>query len=258
LKQPVGTGFFISHSYPERSDGQYVFLVTAKHVLYDQEGKRFPKMFLRMNHAKTNLSHDFDLLQNNRWFFHPTDETVDLAVQPLLPREAKFKWIPSSMWVTNQLIKEKRISIGDEVFYTGLLPRHSGVKRIMPITRFGRLALVPDEKTFDGRNLHFIDADNIPGHSGSPVFLWATPARSANQLIAGPRIFALYGVVSSVVEYTTAIKFAKQSAKTKTVPVDFRSGGVTGVTPVEYLWTIINGADLRAAIGLGQSKDRNK
>ncbi len=65
----------------------------------------------------------------------------------------------------------------------------------------GRIGLGTDERSVDGRFLHFLDAANMGGHSGAPVFLWATPEREQGILALSPCIFALYGVVSNILEY---------------------------------------------------------
>ena len=248
----IGTGFFIKHTYAENPNRQYVFFITAKHVILNKEGKILNKIYLRMNDVETNHAKDFDLVNTRPWFFHP-DKSVDIAVH--IPTAAKpdILAIKSEDFCSEELIKNKAIGIGDDVFYIGLLPYYSGNKKIYPITRFGRLALTTDEKTGDGQHLHFLDADNMPGHSGSPVFLWATPTRQSSGIVAGPRIFALYGVVSNILEYKKALQFVlpKQTKmKAPPIPIDTRSGGVTGIVPVKYLLEILEGPEMKRYLGL--------
>jgi hypothetical protein len=253
--RPIGTGFFIGHQYAQRLNRRYVFLVTSKHVLFDENGILHTKLLLRMNRKDTNRANDFDIIKQDAWFVHPDEEAVDLAVQPVVPREAKFLYVRSSDFVTKDLFKERNIGIGDDVFYAGLLSYHSGHETIVPIVRFGRLALITNEKTVDGKYYHFIDAGSIPGHSGSPVFLWATPSRVSTALVAGPRIFGLYGVVSGVLEYQQSLKVTvpKETGR-RVVPLDSRSGGVTAVVPVRYLIEILESPRLREAIGLAKPR----
>jgi len=248
---PIGTGFFIAYRYQEKTDKVYLFLVTARHVLFDEKGQPHSSLLVRMNEKSTGRLKDFDILSSNLWFFHKESESVDIAVHPLLPRDADFLYIPSELFVTKDLLANNKIGIGDDVFYTGLLPYQSGRERIAPIVRFGRLALVTDERSVEGRYYHFIDAGNIPGHSGSPLFLWATPTRQSGGIVAGPRIFGLYGIVSGVLEYSKELKFVlpKQTQLNPT-PIDTSSGGVTVVVPVKYLVEVLESPQLKKMLGI--------
>lgn len=249
---PVGTGFFVGYRYAEIPDKIYSFLVTARHVLFDDKGKLHRHLLLRLNDKNTGRARDFDILRMNAWFQHEKDgQAVDIAVQPLLPREADFLYISSSDFVTEELLSKQKIGIGDELFYTGLLSYHSGREKIAPIVRFGRLALTTSEKTVDNKYYHFIDSGNIPGHSGSPVFLWATATRVPGQIVVGSRIFGLYGIVSGVLEYEKTLKATvPRETERRVILLDARSGGITAVVPVRYLREILTGSRIKKAIGI--------
>lgn len=249
--KPIGTGFFIGYKYSGQSDKIYVFLVTAKHVLFDNKGKPHSRLLLRMNEKSTSQAKDFNIVNSNAWFFHKDAMSVDIAVQPLLPKDSDFLIISSKDFITKDLIINKKIGIGDEVFYSGLLSYHSGREKIAPIVRFGRLALVTDEKTIDGKYYHFIDAGNTPGHSGSPVFLWATPTRTSSGIVVGPRIFGLYGIVSAVLEYNKQLQVTvPKPTGQKLIPIDSRSGGITAIIPVKYLVEILESPPLLKFLGI--------
>lgn len=240
FNKPIGTGFIIGYSYPWDNNYKYMFLVTAKHVLFHDNGARIDKILLRMNDKVTNKIEDYEIISNNMWYFHP-DKAVDLAIQPLIPIRANFLVFPSNEFVTENMIGKHKIGLGDDVFYAGMLPYYSGIDRIIPIARFGRIALVTEEKTADGNYYYFIDAGNMPGHSGAPVFLWATPSRSSSQLVAGGRIFGLYGIVSGLIEWGKPLKFIlPKSTAVPPVPIDYRPGGVTAIVPVRYLNELLN------------------
>ena len=248
---PIGTGFFVGYKYPEKNDVHYIFFVTAKHVLYDKQGNQHSHLLLRMNDKATGLAKDFDIINPNAWFFHENTTAIDVAVQPLKPRDADFLYVSSEYFVTKDLLVRSKISIGDEVFYSGLLSYHMGRERITPIVRFGKLSLLTDEKTLDGNFYHFIDSGNIPGHSGSPVFLWATPTREAGTVVAGSRVFGLYGVVSGVIEYDKELKATvPRQTYHQAIARDVRSGGITAIVPVKYLTEILESSQIKTAIGL--------
>jgi hypothetical protein len=247
---PIGTGFFVAHKYQEQSDKIYVFLVTARHVLFNDKGQPHSRLLLRMNEKSTGRLKDFDILDSNLWFFHKDAKAVDIAVHPLLPRDADFLFVYSNNFVTEDLLGINKISIGDDVFYTGLLSYQSGREKIVPIVRFGRLALITDERSIDGRYYHFIDSGNIPGHSGSPLFLWATPTRQSSGIVAGPRIFGLYGIVSATLEYNKQLQFViPKQTQTAPIPLDARSGGVTAIVPVKYLAEVLESSQVKKALG---------
>ena len=250
--KPIGTGFFVGYNYPEAEGKTYVFLVTAKHVLFDSNGKPHKKLLIRLNEKERGNARDFDLLRMDGWFTYMKEpNAVDIVVHPLLPREARFKYISKQHLITDEFISKRKIGIGDELFYTGLLNYHSGLDHITPIVRFGRIALTTNEKTVDGRYYHFIDAGNIPGQSGSPVFLWATATRKPGQLIVGSRIFGLYGIVSGVLEYNKQLKATvpKYTAE-KMIAIDARSGGITAIVPAKYLIDILESTAVKKAIGI--------
>ena len=81
-------------------------------------------------------------------FEHPTDRTVDLAIIPALPDQSlyDFQFIPDDMLTTKESFSELHISEGSDVFFTGLFAQFIGQARNYPITRFGRVAMMPDEK----------------------------------------------------------------------------------------------------------------
>jgi hypothetical protein len=249
--KPIGTGFFVGHRYQKDNDKFYVFLVTARHVLFDEKKQPYSHLLIRMNEIKTGRLKDFDILQTNRWFFHKNAEEVDIAVYPLLPRDADFIFVPSDFFVTKDLLTKNKIGIGDDVFYTGLLSYYSGREKIEPIVRFGRLALITDELSIDDKYYHYIDSGNIPGHSGSPLFLWATATREPSGIVAGARIFGLYGIVSATLEYNKELQFVlPKQTQTIPIPVDARSGGITAIVPVKYLAEILEDPLLKKALGI--------
>lgn len=88
------------------------------------------------------------------------------------------------MLLNSDIIKEKNIGIGDEVFMTGLFTNHSGKEKNIPIVRIGNIAAMPDEpiRSADFGNLHayLVELRSLGGLSGSPVFVYLTPSRIIN------------------------------------------------------------------------------
>jgi hypothetical protein len=58
---------------------------------------------------------------NQRWWYHPTDNSVDVAVTPWSPPDfVECETIPIKMFVTDELIASQSLGAGDEVFIVGL------------------------------------------------------------------------------------------------------------------------------------------
>lgn len=193
------TGFFVALK------PNYVYLVTAKHV-----AEKFPEStyVMRSNphpliRAIEGYTHgDMEMKRIKRWYIHPDDATVDIAVTPLsLSRLLAHATIPESMFFLHedkQLItytpdeahialhkifveqpstqpeKQPNISIGDETYTVGLYSLVPGRDDNVPVIRVGNIAMMPGEPILcaDGieRELYLIEMRSIAGLSGSPVF----------------------------------------------------------------------------------------
>lgn len=110
-----------------------------------------------------------------------------------------FKFILYSMIATKEIMNKNKIAEGDNVFFTGLFTSNKGQKRNQPIIRFGKVALISDEKvewTEDPdkpakfMDLYLLESLSFGGNSGSPVFFHLSPLRTPGQIsITGPNIF---------------------------------------------------------------------
>lgn len=172
--QFLGTGFFIGQ--PSEFDGQqerYGYFVTAKHVIDSLEGQ---DCWARLNN-RTGSAEFANL--GKRWWFHPTDSSVDVAVLPFAPPPEHFDFavLPTEMFATDEAIEKANIGVGDEVFLTGLFAHQHGDTRNLPIVRIGNIALMAGEpvQAGDGKmEAHLIEARSIGGLSGSPAFVRQT------------------------------------------------------------------------------------
>jgi hypothetical protein len=151
------------------------YLVTARHVAQRLEGREF---FIRVNTiiGGSLFTH---AAATERWWYHPTDASVDVAVIPCSPSlvEADFRYLPLNYFCTVDNMRERNLTIGvgDEVYIVGLFVRHSGNLRNIPIVRTGNIAAMPEEpvrsKDFGDMEAYLIEARSIGGLSGSPVFV---------------------------------------------------------------------------------------
>jgi hypothetical protein len=79
-------------------------------------------------------------------FAHP-DPTIDLAVVPVVPSETLFDFeiLSDDMLSTKDTFTQYNIAEGTDVFFVGLFTTYYGEHQNVPITRFGRMAMFPDE-----------------------------------------------------------------------------------------------------------------
>jgi hypothetical protein len=105
----------------------------------------------------------------------PQDASVDLAAIPFLPDNTRFDFmtIQLSIFASNDLLKQRRITEGEPVFFAGFFYQFPGTKRMEPIVRQGIIAMMPSEKVpFVGmaERVYLADLHAFGGNSGSPVF----------------------------------------------------------------------------------------
>jgi hypothetical protein len=131
-----------------------------------------------------------------RIYTHPTDQTVDIAVVPALPDQQRFdfKWLPQQFLTTKESFRQLNIAEGSDVFFTGLFMSHYGQQRNQPIVRFGRVAMISDErvhwkgpgKSPEALELYLIETQSFGGNSGSPVFFYLGSDRIPGSIVVGP------------------------------------------------------------------------
>jgi Trypsin-like peptidase domain len=175
---PRATGFIMSvreHGYI------YYYVVTAQHCigrLYERnDADRTPKVFVSIN-RKSGPPAVVEA-KYEHWFHHPDpDPPVDVAVIGIGLDERVDDFthgtVGSEIVVSEQMIRDQQISVGDEVFIVGLFRNHSGRQRNIPIVRIGNIAAMPEEpvSTKTGpMDAYLIEARSIGGLSGSPVFV---------------------------------------------------------------------------------------
>jgi hypothetical protein len=174
----VGTACLVS--VPCAGIGFWPYVVTVKHVADQLGGK---KWCIRTNtmDGKSKIAQGG---VSARWWKHPTEEdAVDVAVMPWSPPEgAVFAHISVEMFATDQVIRDKNIGVGDEVFCIGLFTLHTGEERNLPIVRTGNVAMMPGEKLPRAKignylgpiDAYLIEVRSMGGLSGSPVYVRET------------------------------------------------------------------------------------
>ncbi len=126
-------------------------------------------------------------------------------------------------------IERLGIREGSDVFFTGLFTSHIGERRINPIVRFGRVAMLPEEKvafgkkadgTDDLRSLYLLESQSFGGNSGAPVYFYLGADRKPGTVYAGPPVLKLAGVMIGsfldikpieIVEHSVQAAFSKSN-----------------------------------------------
>ena len=251
---PNGTGFFVGVKNPTNPDQYLVCLVTAKHVLYKTNSNEFmDKVYIRLNKRKGGSEIVIVPIKakgENRTLFTHEDTSVDIAVIPLLPDQEKFdfKFLPDEMLTTKADYENLKIGEGSDVFFTGLFTPFTGAEKNYPVVRFGRVALVSDEKIpWDGKlmDLYLIEAGSYGGNSGSPVFFYLGSDRNPGSLILGAPILKLAGVMQGTFLDAHEIKVIE----TQKVPISTSSMGIAAVVPGFKLQEILFSKEIKTVRG---------
>ncbi|WOD42517.1 S1 family peptidase [Hwangdonia lutea] len=247
--KPQGTGFFVSVSDSINGQPRSAFyFVTAKHVL--KQNKTFRDTILIRLNTKDSLS-EYGRLElhpngvNKNIFIH-ADKTVDIAVIPIGPDPTKFDYLtlPSTFLTNKKNFKDLNIREGSDVFFTGMFTPFIGDKRIYPIVRFGRVALLTEEKIpWDNEmtSLYLMETSSYGGNSGSPVFFYLGADRGNGGLFVGNPELKLAGIMKGYFGESSPIKIIE----TQKIPVSDRNLGIAAVVPSYFLEEILFGTELK-------------
>lgn len=253
-----GTGFFV-YVENEQSKRDSVYLVTAKHVLLEKPGKFYSEISIRINNSEGTS--DFIKIPlagpNAAKLFTHSDSTVDVAVIPgsdikLLPGKAKnywaFKAVSISMAISAEHFEKGHVQEGDETFFVGLFSHYSGTKKNYPIVRFGRLAMITNEKIpWDDQmlTLYLVETQSFGGNSGSPVFFYPSLEREPGRFVLGRPTLLFAGVMMGTFQGAHEIRFAKPGKPPERGTIQGRSLisveniGIAAVVPASQVKDIL-------------------
>lgn len=234
-----GTGFFIGFKKRD-SDFYYTFFITAKHVLEKEDNNLVESFAIRLN-KRDGVTSELLELDKPEYFVH-SDGDVDLVLINYLPDQTvyDFLFISNELISDKKIISDKEIGEGDEVFFAGLFTSHIG-KKNQPIVRFGKVALIPEEKVvwqekdkpLKYLELYLMECFSFGGNSGSPVFFQLNNNRNISKITIGkpPEIF-LAGVIKGMFNSTTPTNIEKLFSADNI--------GISAITPAYYIKEIFN------------------
>jgi hypothetical protein len=250
-----GTGFFVFVEN-EPGPGGYGYLVTAKHVLKDENGEYFKRVFVRINDKKQGsefIALDLTPSGTQKNIFVHDDPTVDIAVIPALPNQEIFDFlaIPTSMIKSKEDFKKSTITAGSDVFFAGLFAPHYGDKINTPIFRFGRVAMITDDrfrwqegnKPAEMVELYLLETMSFGGNSGSPVFFSQGMDRQPGSIILGADEITLAGVMRG--NFNEARVGGIIQTPNAVLPVFAQNIGIAAVTPAYLLRDILYSEELK-------------
>jgi hypothetical protein len=239
--QMRGTGFIVGVADSRLPHRYFAYLVTNRHIAECWDDKNRPRtntIFLRMN-LKDGTSRNVPV-NSASWNF-PTDDSVDLAVMPILPPEPHDTMtIPTSMFATKDYIKGHRISEGSPILFSGFFVQFPGEQKFQPIVRQGIVAMMPDEPIMNtsGKKgvMYLGDVHAFHGNSGSPVMVAADTLN-----IDG---YHLLGVISGYYFETAEQKLEISTTLSKSVA---ENSGIAMIVPVDYIQDILDNPTLKQA-----------
>jgi hypothetical protein len=190
----IGTAFFVWVPSEAPVEGGYIYLVTAKHCV--ERATHEGALYVRLNTRVGGVRH----IQLTGEWLYPEEEAVDVAVLPIdFPQDTyDYKCVDlNTLVVTDTIMQEYDIGIGDVLYMCGLFSLRSGTQRNIPILRTGIIAAMPDEPLQDADTgleyrAYLAEVRSIGGVSGSPVFVALEHGRIPNpQRILGRRVWLL-------------------------------------------------------------------
>lgn len=249
---PDGTGFFVVVDHT--NDQHYGYFVTARHVLRPPPNNQWlSAIYIRVNRTDGTAERFFVPISatgEKKNVFTHQDSTVDIAVIPFVPQPISnydVCVLPMDMIPNEADFKRFDIREGSDVFFTGMFLNHLGEKQNTPIARFGKVALITDEKIdwATGKTpMYLIEANSYPGNSGSPVFFNIGMQRGNIIYMSGATI-RLAGIMSGTYNDIQMIQTVSVSTNQFVTP----NMGIAGVVPSYELKDILYCPELKAQRG---------
>jgi len=235
-KHLFGSGFFVTVWGDDKSSAA-IYLVTAQHLLDKSEDDG--PLFVRMNSGAGQV--DFEAPQA-KWTRHPSTDVA--AIRVPIPPDPGFKSIDFSGLLSDQLVVDHKVGVGDEVFFAGLFSEHPGRQRVQPIIRFGNISMMPVDpiKTPDLRvaseiDAYLVEARSWGGHSGSPAFIYYPSDRSGNSITVNKELpVYLLGLVHGHYEIASDVAYKGDILGSGKVPIN---AGMAAVVPSQKIIDVL-------------------
>lgn len=191
--------------------------MTARHVVENTPDSE--ELYIRVN---TLTGKPLDVpAPAASWKKHPVTDVAAIPMNWPEPKTLDAMTIPFTKLPRDKpQVTANRITEGDEILIVGLLTHFPGSKRIQPIVRSGRIALMPHKKIpvevsrdkVEDVDAYLIEAMSWPGLSGSPIIIYP------NRNPANPHSFdymleyLVLGLLHGPVELEKDVVFIRDTA----------------------------------------------
>ena len=175
---------------------QQTYVVTSRHVVFGT-----PTPVIRLNRIDGSVT-GFETKQED-WTLHPEGDDIAVPPIPMNRNEVRCMTIGLERFVTQRLIVDEDIGIGDDTIMVGRFIGHGGRQRNTPAVCFGNIAMMPHEKiktTTGFEQVGFlVELRSMPGYSGSAVYIYSPntmqdmSARRGGQSMAPLSDYNLFG-----------------------------------------------------------------
>jgi hypothetical protein len=233
----LGGAFFIEVPSKQFLGSSFVYLVTARHILLDDDGRPISGLKVVLEDAKSGVSREDPLPDESHWLLDLKHAQADIAALPFGAASANIAPLPLSMTFAEASearvgVMPASVDVGASCYYLTAAALGAGKPRFVPLTRFCRVSVAEAaEATVPGAGkqaLYFVDAAGSQGLSGAPVFahtgeryvlfgMMESEATSASDSsLAGLTPVIPAGYISETVEALAAVQERKARSKSIT------------------------------------------
>lgn len=222
----IGTGFLVE------SPNKHILLLTAKHVIVDNEGNVVKNLAIRLNDKSGNsillTDHILTKWNDGKWFL---SETSDLACRFIARKETSdILFIPTSKFLSTD-----ELNVGAPLIILGFPMGLRSDEFAVPIARKAMVARVsPDTVIVDG----FV----FPGNSGGPVIYCPTVTFGKKITSGVLNEQHLIGLVSQSIYYID-VAISQQTQRPRIRFED--NSGLSKVIPADAILELINRDDVQ-------------
>ena len=196
-----------------------------------------------------------DDLSRSRWFSH--QDGSDVSVCPLgfsAYFDERVTMVRAKSLLTRKRMSRIPLRFGDELFMVSRYINHEGDTENEPIARFGTLAkprpVLVRDKGGDEEELFLAEVKSLPGHSGSPVFVYfhgMQPRLGADEVPPRAATYLL-GIDSGLLPQPASVYEAAPSGREG--PIDtghfvYANSGISTVVPAWKITDILMCPELR-------------
>lgn len=184
LEGPLGTGVFVSREATDKRQGAHLYAVTAYHVAVSGGAST---LRINVQHGPGLFGHRFLEREPDQWSFIPGGDDIAVldVTDDIQKSNGDFAYrAPEKDFVSRDFMQQVSLGPGEDAFMAGLFVHSPGEYFNVPAVRFGNISQIAGLHTpvIQGNDVsrpsHIFDMHSRPGFSGSPVWVYRTPANA--------------------------------------------------------------------------------